>query len=137
MVLDVLDRLMIETAEARPVVPGEGVEAIYGWLRGLIDFLSGPGRGALLALSHARRRQPDLAEALDRIMAEDRSKFLSELRAILGPKVPDERLDRLLDVLLGAIFFRVSLRDRPMDDSELRTLITEQIEAASGSLFSA
>lgn len=130
MVLHVLDRLMEATAAARPVTPGEGAEAIYGWLRGLIDFLSGSGRGALLSLSHARRRDPDLAAALDRIMVEDRAKFMAELRAMLGPDVPDARIGRMIDTMIGAIFFRVSLQDKPMEDAELRLLVAEQIGSA-------
>lgn len=127
MVLNVLDQLIEETAAARPVTPGEGTEAIYGWLQGLIDFLSGTGRGALLSLSHARRRDPELAGALDRIMAEDRVKFVAELRAMLGDQLPEARLHRMIDALIGTIFFRVSLQDQPMDAAELRLLIAEQI----------
>lgn len=129
MVLHVLDQLIEATAAARPVTPGAGVEALFGWLRGLIDFLSGTGRGALLSLSHARRRDPELAAALDRIMAEDRLKFIGELRALFGDDVPEARLRRMIDAMIGTIFFRVSLQDQPMDDAELRLLIAEQIRA--------
>lgn len=126
LVLDVLDRNMGAAAAVRPVTPGEGVEAIFGWLRGLIDFLSGAGRGALLSLSHARRRHPELAASIDRIMVEDRTKFHTELRALLGPEPSEQRLDRMIDTMIGTIFFRVALQDRPMHDAELRLLIAEQ-----------
>lgn len=131
MVLDVLDRFMDATAQARPVVSGEGIEALFGWLRGIIDTLSGSGRGALLALSHARRRDEGLARALDRIMAEDRPKFLAELRPLIGPAASDDELNQLIDILMGTVFFRGALLDRPMSDAELRTLIEQQVAASA------
>lgn len=130
MVLEVIHGLIEITATARPVTPGKGVEAIYGWLRGLIDFLSGSGRGALLSLSHVRRRDSDLAAALDRIVSEDRVKFVVELRLLLGPDISEARLQRMIDAMIGAIFFRVSLQDLPMSDEELRALVAEQIAGA-------
>src|SRR5262245_35802401 len=130
MVLSVLDRQIERQKLARPVEEGGGAEAIYGWVRGLVDFLAGAGRGALLSLSRARRHDTELADALDRLMAEDRLKFMRELRALAGPRVTDERLGRAIDALLGTVFFRVSLQDKPMSDREVRALVDEQLAFA-------
>ncbi len=85
MVLSVLDRAIATIQQERPVRE-RGEAALYGWLRGLIDFLSGTGRGALLSLAHGRRRDPELAAALDAIMSQDRENYLAELGALLAPK---------------------------------------------------
>ena len=131
MVLSVLDRAIATIQQERPVSE-RGEAALYGWLRGLIDFLSGTGRGALLSLAHGRRRDPELAAALDAIMSQDRENYLAELGALLGSDVPAARLHRIADVLVGTVFFRVALQDSTMSDDELRMLIAEQLSVNQG-----
>lgn len=122
MVLEALQGFIEDTVSARPVRMGDPLDSLVDWIAGLVIFLSGPGRRALLALSQARAAEPELAAALDRIVDEDRPKFAVALRAAWGQDTSDDAIDRAVDALLGAVFWRVALLGRPMPESEVRAL---------------
>jgi AcrR family transcriptional regulator len=129
MVLDVLQAVIRQTEAARPVRLDDPRKSFVDWMMGFAIFLSGPGRGAILALAQARSSDPELAVALDRLVVDDRLKFYDALRAIWGQDVSDGRLDRAVDALLGAIFFRVVLRGEAITEGEVRMLCEEILAA--------
>lgn len=122
MVLEALQGVIDDTVRARPVRMGEPLESLVDWVAGLVIFLSGPGRRALLALSLARAAEPELADALDRIVDEDRPKFAVALRAAWGQDTPDDAIHRAIDALLGAVFWRVALMGRTMSEDQVKAL---------------
>ncbi|WP_165190096.1 TetR/AcrR family transcriptional regulator [Caulobacter soli] len=122
MVLEALQGFIDDTMRTRPVRHGAPLESLVDWVAGLVIFLSGSGRGALLALSQARSTEPELAAALDKIVDDDRPKFAQALRAAWGQDTPDAAIDRAIDALLGAVFWRVALRGGTMSEAEVQAL---------------
>jgi AcrR family transcriptional regulator len=132
LVLDALKGVIDDILAVRPVRMGDPLESLVDWTAGLMIFLRGSGRGALLALAQARASEPELALALDKIVDEDRPKFVAALRMAWGQEASDASLNRAIDALLGAVFWRVALLGGTMSEAEIKALCID-ILAMGGS----
>lgn len=127
---------LIETsmAEVQPFLGGvnDPRRELVEHVRGFVRYLALPGGAATMALALARRSDPALAEALDALFERERRYYEDALNAAAPGRLEPAAAHLLIDALLGAVMFRVALRNGQLLDSEIETLVDQMIEAARG-----
>lgn len=98
-------------------------------VKGFVRYLSTPGGAATLALAQARRSDPALSAALDELFERER-RYYEEALDAAAPGVPRQASHLLIDALLGAVMFRVGLRNSLLGEGEVEILVDRMIEAA-------
>lgn len=125
---------LIETsmAEVEPYLAGinDPRRELVEHLRGFVRYLSLPAGAATLALAQARRSDSGLAEALDALFARERRYYEDALDAAAPGGLPKASAHLLIDALLGAVMFRVALRNGRFSDQEIEALVDQTIDAA-------
>ncbi|MEA3511018.1 MAG: TetR-like C-terminal domain-containing protein, partial [Actinomycetota bacterium] len=82
--------------------------------------------GAILAgIVGESARNPKLAAAFRHFWSERRSIAGGIVLRIVDPATPDREIDRILDRILGPIYYRLLLSGDPIDDEYLWDLIVE------------
>jgi len=125
---------LIETAmaEVEPYLAGvnDPRRELIEHVRGLVRYLSLPAGAATMALAQARRSDGALAEALDALFARERRYYEDALDAAAPGGLPRPAAHLLIDALLGAVMFRVALRNGSLSDEEIEALVDQMIDAA-------
>jgi AcrR family transcriptional regulator len=121
---------LVRQIEPKPAVDNPRQDLI-GHLRGFIQYLTGPGGGAMLGLAQARREDPELSKALDRLFENERPFYVESLEQAVGTALPQAFCHLLIDAMLGAVAFRVLFRDGDLSAAEIEELIDQAISAAA------
>lgn len=123
--------IQLLTAVADEYVPFR--EADGGPRQALLQFLSDvvhvnvdTGLGAVIAgVVGEAGRNPDLAEAFQQFWHDRRRVSARVVRGVVGPDAEDAEVQRILDQLLGPIYYRLLLTGDPVDDQHLQQLIDD------------
>jgi AcrR family transcriptional regulator len=97
---------------------------------GFVAYLSLPGGGATMALAQARRADAGLDAALEASFGRDRAHYEAAIAKSVGGRLPPEHVRLLVEMLLGAVLFRVALRNTTMDRREIELLVDGALDAA-------
>lgn len=126
----VLELIRTAARDFRPDVDEEADprHALIEHLKAYVRYLKDNGGACTLALSQARRADPLLSQALDELFITERQPFVRALDAA-GP-VPPASVAILIDVLLGAVTFRVTLCNGEIADAEIEELVDMTLHQA-------
>jgi AcrR family transcriptional regulator len=100
--------------------------ALFVFLQDIVRLNTRSDFGAILAgIVGESARNPKMATAFHQFWSERRSIAGGIVRRIVDPATPDREIDRILDNLLGPIYYRLILSGDPIDDEYLWDLIVE------------
>ncbi len=100
--------------------------ALFLFLRDIVRVNLETGLGAVIAgVVGEAGRNPDLATAFRQFWHERRGVSARVVRAVVGPEVDDDEFERLLDQLLGSVYYRLLLTGDPVDDEHLWQLVLD------------
>ncbi len=98
--------------------------ALFVFLQDIVRLNTRSDFGAILAgIVGESARNPELATAFHQFWGERRSIAAGLVRRIVDPDTPDEEVSRILDHVLGPIYYRLLLSGDPIDDAYLWNLI--------------
>ena len=117
--------LTVLAAENVPVPPDDDPRyALFVFLQDIVRLNTRSDFGAILAgIVGESARNPELATGFHQFWAERRSIAASLVRRIVDPDTSDREIERILDHILGPIYYRLLLSGNPIDDSYLWDLI--------------
>lgn len=117
--------LTVLAAENVPVpADDDPTYALFVFLQDIVRLNTRSDFGAILAgIVGESARNPKLATAFHEFWAERRSIAAGLVRRIVAPETPDEKISRILDHVLGPIYYRLLLSGDPIDDAYLWELI--------------
>lgn len=135
LVIQLLTTMADEHVPFRPA-EGDPIEALLDFLRDIVRVNVETGLGAVIAgVVGEAGRNPELAAAFQQFWHERREVSARVVRAVVGDDTSDTELERILDHLLGTIYYRLLLTGDPVDDAHLRRLVhdilPEPIEAGT------
>lgn len=100
--------------------------ALFLFLRDIVRVNVDTGLGAVIAgVVGEAGRNPDLAAAFRQFWHERRRVSARVVRAVVGPGPSEDELERILDHLLGTIYYRLLLTGAPLDDEHLWQLVLD------------
>ncbi len=119
--------LTVLSAENAPVPEDEDPRyALFVFLQDIVRLNTRSDFGAILAgIVGESGRNPEMATAFQQFWSERRSIAGSIVRRIVDPATPDREIGRILDNILGPIYYRLLLSGDPIDDEYLWDLIIE------------
>jgi AcrR family transcriptional regulator len=123
--------IQLLTAMADHHVPFREVDddpayALFLFLRDIVRVNVDTGLGAVIAgVVGEAGRNPDLAAAFHQFWHERREVSARVVRPVVGPSTGDDELERILDHLLGSIYYRLLLTGDPVDDEHLWQLVLD------------
>ncbi|MEA2011027.1 MAG: TetR/AcrR family transcriptional regulator [Actinomycetota bacterium] len=119
--------LTVLSAENAPVPEDEDPRyALFIFLQDIVRLNTRSDFGAILAgIVGESARNPELATAFQQFWSERRSIAGSIVRRIVDPDTSDREIGRILDHILGPIYYRLLLSGDPIDDEYLWDLIVE------------
>ena len=119
--------LTVLSAENAPVPEDEDPRyALFVFLQDIVRLNTRSDFGAILAgIVGESGRNPEMATAFQQFGSERRSIAGSIVRRIVDPATPDREIGRILDNILGPIYYRLLLSGDPIDDEYLWDLIVE------------
>jgi len=119
--------LTVLSAENAPVPEDEDPRyALFVFLQDIVRLNTRSDFGAILAgIVGESGRNPEMATAFQQFWSERRSIAGSIVRRIVDPATPDREIGRILDNILGPIYYRLLLSGDPIDDEYLWDLIVE------------
>jgi AcrR family transcriptional regulator len=118
--------------QIEPTLTGDNPrQDLIGHLLGFIQYLTGPGGGAMLGLAQARRDDPELSKALDILFENERPFYVGCLEQAVGNALPKAFCHLLIDAMLGAVAFRVLFRNGDLPTAEIEELVDQAIRAAA------
>ena len=98
--------------------------ALFVFLQDIVRLNTRSDFGAILAgIVGESARNPELAAAFHQFWSERRSIAAGLVRRIVGPDTPRREIERILDHILGPIYYRLLLSGGPIDDEYLWDLI--------------
>lgn len=117
--------LTVLSAENAPMPADDDPRyAFFVFLQDIVRLNTRSDFGAILAgIVGESARNPELAAAFHQFWSERRGIAGDILRRIVGPAVPDREIGRILDHVLGPIYFRLLLTGDPIDDEYLWDLV--------------
>jgi AcrR family transcriptional regulator len=117
--------LTVLAAEHVPVPADDDPRyALFIFLQDIVRLNTRSDFGAILAgIVGESARNPELAEAFHLFWAERRSIAGGIVRRIVDPSTSDQEIERILDHVLGPIYYRLLLSGAPIDDTYLWDLI--------------
>jgi AcrR family transcriptional regulator len=117
--------LLVLAAENVPVPPDDDPRyALFVFLQDIVRLNTRSDFGSILAgIVGESARNPELAAAFHQFWAERRSIAAGLVRRIVDPDTPDREIERILDHILGPIYYRLLLSGGPIDDTYLWDLI--------------
>lgn len=100
--------------------------ALFLFLRDIVRVNVDTGLGAVIAgvVGEAARNE-DLADAFREFWRGRRQVSARVVRAVVGPDHDDDELERILDHLLGSVYYRLLLTGDPVDDEHLWRLVLD------------
>ncbi len=113
------------SAENAPIPEVEDPRyALFIFLQNIVRLNTRSDFGAILAgIVGESARNPAMAAAFHQFWAERRSIAADLVRRVVGLDEPDRGIDRILDHILGPIYYRLLLSGDPIDDEYLWELI--------------
>ena len=119
--------LTVLSAENAPVPEHDDPRyALFVFLQDIVRLNKRSDFGAILAgIVGESARNPEMAAAFRQFWSERRSIAGSIVRRIVDPTTPDREIGRILDHVLGPIYYRLLLSGDPIDDEYLWDLIIE------------
>ena len=119
--------LTVLSAENAPVPENEDPRyALFIFLQDIVRLNTRSDFGAILAgIVGESARNPKMATAFHQFWSERRAIAGGIVRGIVDPATPDQEIDRILDHVLGPIYYRLLLSGDPIDDEYLWDLIIE------------
>ncbi len=119
----VLELIRTRTRELEPEVDEEvdPRHALTEHLKGMVRYLQGDAGPSVLALSQARRADPQLSEALEELFVGERERYVRALNA--RGQIPAQACHVIIDAMLGAVMFRVALRNADMNEDEIDEIV--------------
>lgn len=100
--------------------------ALFLFLRDIVRVNVDTGLGAVIAgVVGEAGRNPDLAVAFHQFWHERREVSTRVVRAVVGPDPSEDELERILDHVLGSIYYRLLLTGDPVDDEHLWQLVLD------------
>lgn len=123
-----IEQLLRVVSEENVPIPAEEDPrfALFLFLQDIVRLNTKSDFGALIAgIVGESARSPDLADAFHRFWHDRRLIAGDLVRRIVGPAVKPDEIDRLLDRLVGTIYYRLLLTGAPLDDEHLWDLVTE------------
>jgi AcrR family transcriptional regulator len=117
--------LTVLAAENVPVPADDDPRyALFVFLQDIVRLNTQSDFGAILAgIVGESARNPVLAAGFHQFWAERRSIAGGLVRRMVDPDTSDQEIDRLLDHILGPIYYRLLLSGSPIDDAYLWDLI--------------
>ena len=117
--------LTVLAAENVPVPADDDPRyALFVFLQDIVRLNTRSDFGAILAgIVGESARNRELATAFHQFWAERRSIAAGLVRRIVDPAKPDREIERILDHVLGPIYYRLLLSGGPIDDTYLWDLI--------------
>ena len=117
--------LTVLAAENVPVPADEDPRyALFVFLQDIVRLNTRSDFGAILAgIVGESARNPEMAAGFHQFWAERRSIAAGLVRRMVDPDTSDEEINRILDHILGPIYYRLLLSGSPIDDSYLWDLI--------------
>lgn len=107
-------------------VDGDPAHALFLFLRDIVRVNVETGLGAVIAgVVGEAGRNPELAAVFQQYWHDRRQVSARVVRAVVGPDPDDRELERILDHLLGSIYYRLLLTGDPVDDQHLRQLVDD------------
>jgi AcrR family transcriptional regulator len=98
--------------------------ALFVFLQDIVRLNTRSDFGAILAgIVGESARNPELAAAFHQFWGDRRSIAAGIVRRIVDPDTPDAEISRILDHVLGPIYYRLLLSGDPIDDAYLWDLI--------------
>ncbi len=105
-------------------VDGDPAHALFLFLRDIVRANVETGLGAVIAgVVGEAGHNPELAATFQQFWHERRQVSARVVRAVVGPAPDESDLERILDHLLGSIYYRLLLTGDPVDDQHLRQLV--------------
>lgn len=99
---------------------------LFLFLRDIVRVNVETGLGAVIAgVVGEAGRNPDLAAVFQEFWHERRQVSARVVRAVVGPGPDEDELERMLDHLLGSIYYRLLLTGDPVDDQHLWQLVLD------------
>jgi len=100
--------------------------ALFVFLQDIVRLNTRSDFGAILAgIVGESARNPAMATAFQQFWSERRSIAGNIIRRIVDTDTPDKEIGRILDHILGPIYYRLLLSGDPIDDEYLWDLIVE------------
>jgi AcrR family transcriptional regulator len=127
LVLELVDRAIRE-ADLSDGIEQSPREALVARLEGYVAVLTGPFGGVRAALSAARTIDVSLAEALDMLYKKEIGPYELAMRRAIGRPIDSDKLEKLIDSLIGVVSFRVGDLKRTLNRSDLEVLVDAVIE---------
>lgn len=119
--------LLTEIAEHDVPLPADGDDprgALLAFLKDIVRLNTTTDFGPIVAgLVGAASRDEKLATAFHAFWAERRAVAAELVRRIVGDRTDDEEIERLLDHLVGPVYYRLLLTGAPVDDAFLAELV--------------
>ncbi|MEA3502608.1 MAG: TetR/AcrR family transcriptional regulator [Actinomycetota bacterium] len=117
--------LTVLSAENAPLpVDDDPRYALFIFLQDIVRLNTQSDFGAILAgIVGESARNPKMATAFHQFWSERRSIVGGIVRRIVDPATPDREIGRILDHILGPIYYRLLLSGDPIDDEYLWDLI--------------
>jgi len=117
--------LTVLAAENVPVPADDDPRfALFVFLQDIVRLNTRSDFGSIVAgIVGESARNPEMAIAFRQFWSERRSIAGDIVRRIVDPATPDREIDRILDHLLGPIYYRLLLSGSPIDDEYLWDLI--------------
>ena len=117
--------LTVLAAESVPVPAADDPKyALFVFLQDIVRLNTQSDFGAIVAgLVGESARKQDLATAFHEFWSERRSIAAGLVRRIVGPATRDKDVERLLDHIVGPIYYRLLLTGDPIDDEYLWELV--------------
>ncbi len=119
--------LTVLSAENAPVPEDDDPRyALFVFLQDIVRLNTRSDFGAILAgIVGESARNPELATAFQQFWSQRRSIAGSIVRRVVDPATSDREIGRILDHILGPIYYRLLLSGDPIDDEYLWDLIVE------------
>lgn len=117
--------LTVLAAENDPVPADDDPRyALFVFLQDVVRLNTRSDFGAILAgIVGESARNPGLSSAFHQFWAERRRIAGDLVRRIVNPQTSDQEIDRILDHVLGPIYYRLLLSGDPIDDEYLWDLV--------------
>jgi len=117
--------LTVLSAENAPMAADDDPRyAFFVFLQDIVRLNTRSDFGAILAgIVGESARNSELAVAFHQFWSERRGIAGDIVRRIVGPAVPDREIGRILDHVLGPIYYRLLLTGDPIDDEYLWDLV--------------
>jgi AcrR family transcriptional regulator len=123
-----IEHVLRVVAEENVPIPAEEDPryALFLFLQDIVRLNTKSDFGALVAgVVGESARNPELADAFHRFWQDRRLIAGDVVRRIVGPTAEPDEIERLLDRLVGTIYYRLLLTGAPLDDEHLWSLVAE------------